>query len=163
MSKNARWTKYRREHCSVVQDLGKLGATKRLIANVIGVHEDTIRNWELRYPEFATALSEAQSRADLEVAKSLYKQAVGYSYTSHESHVVRDRFGNQKLVTVELVKFEPPKTAAATFWLKTRQPQIWDSKGKRDERTEIDEILREVINSSRGLPSEHPTAKRQRG
>ncbi len=162
MSPSRRWTKYRREFCLVVEELSKLGATKRLVASVLGVHEDTVRNWEIRYPEFAASLAAAKQRADLEVAKSLYKQATGYSFTTQESYVLRNRDGNQRVETVTLVKYVPPKTAAATFWLRNRQPEMWSGKLQQKAGGEIEEVLRAVTNKSRGLPSEQPTALNHR-
>lgn len=150
-------SKYKPEYCQIAQDFASAGATNKMLAAAIGVHEDTIINWKKAHPEFADALMKAKVSADLEVERSLYRMAVGYSYEVQEAKTVRDPDGNERLEAVTLRKFVPPKTAAATFWLRNRQPELWREK-QEIEFSPLADVLDSIVNTSRGLPKNNPGA-----
>ncbi|MEM7477061.1 MAG: hypothetical protein AAF483_18920 [Planctomycetota bacterium] len=150
-------SKYKPEYCELAKEYASAGSTNKMLAAAIGVHEDTITNWKNVHPEFNDALTRAKVSADVEVEKSLYRMAVGYSYDVQEARVVRDADGNERLEAVTLTKFVPPKTAAATFWLRNRQPELWREK-QEVEVTPLANLLASIVNTSRGLPKNNPGA-----
>ena len=151
-------SKYKPEYCQIARDYASAGATNKMLAAAIGVREDTIINWKNTHPEFADGLTRAKVSADLEVERSLYRMAVGYSYDVQESRVVKDAAGNEKLQAITLTKFVPPKTAAATFWLRNRQPDLWREKQEVEHAGALTDLLASITNTSRGLPRDHPSA-----
>ena len=57
------------------------------------------------------------------VAKSLFKRAIGTSITEE-----KQEDGTNGSKTTTTTKDVAPDTAAAIFWLKNRQPDIWRDK-----------------------------------
>ena len=80
--------------------------------------------WLIHQPEFAEAVKRGRERADVLVAKSLFKRATGI--TKKVSKTVIDKFGEERQLTSE--EYFPPDTAAAFIWLKNRQPKLWRDK-----------------------------------
>ena len=117
--------KYRKEFNDIAGRLAERGATNRTVAAALGVHEETVRRWRQKYPEFGQALDNSKVRADLDVASSLFRQAIGYTYESQEARVVKTSDGGEEVVVTTVVKYVPPRPAAAIFWLRNRQPSLW--------------------------------------
>jgi hypothetical protein len=68
-------------------------------------------------------MSRGKQIADATIAESLYERAKGYSHP--EVHVSN----YQGAVTLtDLRKHYPPDTAAASLWLRNRQPKKWRDK-----------------------------------
>ena len=156
-------SKYKPEYCNVAKEYAAMGVTNKMLAALLRVHEDTIYNWKKAHPEFAQALERAKSEADLEVENSLYKQAAGYDYETEEARIVKDKDGNERLEAVTVTKHVPPRVQATQFWLKNRRPEMWRDKQEIEHSGGgIESILAEVMNTSRGLPSEHPSADKHR-
>ena len=86
-----------------------LGATDKEMADFFEVDVSTINKWKLDHPEFSESIRAGKMDADANVAKSLYKRAIGYE---HED------------------KHYPPDTTAITFWLKNRSPARWREKSE---------------------------------
>ncbi len=150
--------KYKPEYAERAADLALLGATDRILAAVFCVAEDTIRIWKGKHPEFQQALLSKKTEANLNVARSLYEQATGYSYETQDSRIVKDKNGNERLATVNKTVRVPAKTTAGIFWLKNREPELWRDV-QQVEHSGLESILDEIKNTSRGLPSAHPTAE----
>lgn len=152
--------KYKPEFAVAAVELAQAGATNRMLAAEFGVHENTIIEWRKRHPEFGLALEQGKTTADIAVERSLYDQAVGYSYETEESKVVKDKDGNERLEVVTVTKHIPAKTTATIFFLKNRQPEIWRDKSEVSHSDSgLESILAEVMNTSRGLPSKDPRMK----
>lgn len=111
----ARPTKYKPEFCKQAYKLCLLNATDAQIGDVFEVDERTIYRWKISYPKFCQALKDGKTKADAEVAKSLFHRACGYSHPDvHISNY-------QGIITVtKITKHYPPDTAAAFIWLKNR-------------------------------------------
>lgn len=56
--------------------LAFMGATDAEMGEYFGVHEDTIKLWQFRHPEFREACMTFGDEADARVERSLYKRAV---------------------------------------------------------------------------------------
>ena len=100
-----------------------LGATDKRLAELFEVSEATIDNWKRDYPEFLGSLKAGKEIADANVASSLYQRALGYSHAEDDIRAL-----NGAIVITKTIKHYPPDTAAATLWLKNRQPQTWRDK-----------------------------------
>ncbi len=79
--------------------------------------------WKSRYEEFSEALRNGKAIADAEVANALYQRAIGYE---HPEEWIGQYKGQP--VIVKTIKRYPPDTAAASLWLRNRQPELWREK-----------------------------------
>jgi hypothetical protein len=59
---------YRHEFAGIAKGFALLGATQAAIAELLGVHEETIRLWKRAHREFRRALDEGSNYADSFVA-----------------------------------------------------------------------------------------------
>lgn len=113
-------TKYREEYNEQAYKLCLLGHTDEQLATFFEVHEDTINEWKVQYPQFSVSVKKGKVIADSEVAESFYRRCVGYRYDEEttEMGVVT------KIVTKEMA----PDAGAALNWLKNRQKNTWRDK-----------------------------------
>lgn len=116
-------TKYKKEYNDQVEKLCKLGATDKELADFFEVNEDTIHEWKKAYPEFSESIKRGKVIADLDVADSLYKRAMGYE---HEEDVIFNDKGVPLIVNT--IKHYPPDPTSMIFWLKNRRPKEWRDK-----------------------------------
>lgn len=124
----ARPTDYKPEYAEQARKLCLLGFTDIDMADFFGVNVSTITRWKKRFPEFCASIKDGKQVADANVADSLYKRAIGIEYKEKK---LKD--DGQKTIQEVTVKYIPPDTGAAAFWLKNRQPDMW-----RDRRqTEV--------------------------
>jgi len=115
---------YRPELCEIALGHAILGATRANLAELFHVTPQTIENWENEYPEFAQAIEEGTHHADLRVARSFYRRAVGYNVTTTRTEVQRiEKNGQVGTVgtTVTTETHIPPDVVAARQWLALRQ------------------------------------------
>lgn len=130
-------TKYKKEYNEQVFKLALLGATDKEIANFFNVKEQTINNWKKSEPEFFESLKKGKLEADANVAESLYKRALGYSYEEK-----REEKKGDKTISKTITKKEvPADIAAINIWLKNRRSKVDNSKGVKwvDKPTYEDE------------------------
>lgn len=106
-----------------ILQLAKDGKTEEQIAEIVGVHVNTLRNWKGKHQDFLWALNESKQVADDLVEASLFMRAVGYQ---HREEKVFCHEG--MIITHETAKQYPPDSTAAIFWLKNRQPDRWRDK-----------------------------------
>jgi hypothetical protein len=94
-------TEYRAEYDEQAYKYCLLGATNETLAEFFGVSATTIKKWMHKYPGFKESVRRGKDVADMEVARSLYKRAVGYSYEQVVSEYVRvaDNQGEAENVT----------------------------------------------------------------
>jgi hypothetical protein len=110
--------------CEQARKLCLLGATLKELAAFFGTKIVSIDNWQNRHPEFRAALVAGREMADAEVADKLYHRALGYKHK--ETKVFCNSDGEVTKVTID--KHYPPDTAAASLWLRSRQPDRWKEK-----------------------------------
>ena len=67
-------------------------------------------------------------RADALVSESLLARAVGYSHPDVDIRTIAVGDGRSKIVQTKVTKHYPPDTAAASLWLRNRQPDKWRDK-----------------------------------
>lgn len=116
-------TSYKKEYDEQAYKLCLLGATDKEMADFFGVSEVTFNAWKKNHPEFLKSLKAGKESADANVAKSLYHRALGYSHP--EDKIFND---NGEPLIIPTIKYYPPDTTAAIFWLKNRKPQEWRDK-----------------------------------
>lgn len=117
-------SKYKPEYDELAYNYALLGASDKKMAEFFDVAESTFYLWKNEHPSFSEALSRGKSQADAMVAKSLYHRAIGYS---HPETKIATRDG-QITDTLEVDKHYAPDTAAASLWLRNRQPELWRDK-----------------------------------
>jgi hypothetical protein len=116
----ARPTDYKSEYDELAFKFCLLGATDKQLGDFLGVSEQTINAWKEKHPSFLESMQDGKEKADAEVAKSLYKRAMGMTL-------------KQKKVSAQGFPYEteqelPPDTQAASLWLRNRQPANWRDK-----------------------------------
>jgi hypothetical protein len=93
-----------------------LGATVPELAHALGVCPATISNWKNEHPEFLEAYKQGGRVADVRVAQSLFKRAVGFKHPAVK--VFLDANGDPVFVPYEV--YVPPDVGACKFWLRVR-------------------------------------------
>jgi transposase len=72
-------TKYHKKFLPIIAKLaGGKGYTNLQIAELLGISEKTVYNWQTRYPEFLQALKEGKAEVVDRLENSLYRSAEGY-------------------------------------------------------------------------------------
>ena len=118
-------TKYKKEYAELARKFCLLGATDVELAALFGVAEDTIHEWKLRHREFSESIKAGKDKADAEIAEKLYHRAKGYS---HPAVKIFMPAGATEPVYAPYIEEYPPDTAAASLWLRNRQPAKWRDK-----------------------------------
>lgn len=127
------------DNLMLVEAWARDGYTKQDIADRIGIHISTLREWEKHYPEIKEALRKGREIIDYKVENALLKRALGY--TTKEIKVVLGRQvkgGQTFQITKEVVEKEiAPDVTACAIWLNNRRPDKW--KRNRDKIVEVEE------------------------
>lgn len=123
--KVGRPTAYKPEYADLAYKFCLLGATDKDLASFFDVVEQTIYGWKATIPEFLEATRKGKERADAEVAQSLFHRAKGYE---HEAVKIFMPAGAVEPVYADYTERYPPDTAAASLWLRNRQPDKWRDK-----------------------------------
>ncbi len=115
-----------------IEMLSQLGATNKQIAGFFDIKQDTFENWQRKYPKVKEAKKQGGIQADMKVASSLYKRAIGFKYLEEEwiEEGIRDKDGvmieDLKRIRRRVTeKHVIPDVKAATHWLRNRQRDIW--------------------------------------
>lgn len=118
-------TDYRPEYVERVYKLCLLGATDVELADFFGVSEQTLNAWKGAHPEFLESMARGKTDADANVASRLFERAMGYS---HDAVKIFMPAGANMPVYAPYTEHFPPDTAAASLWLRNRQPKKWRDK-----------------------------------
>jgi hypothetical protein len=143
---------YSDEFVDTAHDLALLGKTDLEIAQVFGVDERTIQRW-MSKPKFRRAVMAGRAPADGKVAKSLFQRAIGYE---QEATKVFMPPGADAPVYAKYVERIPPDTAAASLWLRNRQPHLW--RDKHDVAVSGTLTLEHLVANSMKLEETEPPA-----
>ena len=118
-------------------ELVSQGVPNEEIADLIGVHRNTLFMWTQNNIDLKVALKQAAQFADELVEASLFRRACGYSHPAEkhflDKQLVTDEETGQKylrsnVITHEYTEHYPPSEQAAMFWLRNRQPERWKEK-----------------------------------
>lgn len=129
----ARPSKYTKTMAVEAEKLCKLGSTDVELAKYFGVAVSTINKWKLEFSEFSEAIKKGRTKADAEVAHKLFDRATGAKITIQQAFKVKTTLYDngrkisetERIEIVDLIKEEPPDTAAAIFWLSNRERDKW--------------------------------------
>lgn len=113
-------------HPKQIEDCLARGMTKAMAARELGVCVRTVRNWELRHPEFLAAVESGSAHADSVVQEALWKVSTGYK--------------NGEV-------YYPPNITGMIFWLKNRRPDEWRERKEINVTMRYSEMTEEEINS----------------
>lgn len=114
------------EKLVIIEGWARDGLTKEQIAKNIGIHRDTLNEWEKKYSVISDSLKRGREVVDRQVENALLKRALGYEYMETK---IEEEFGEitKKVTTIKQVI---PDVTAQIFWLKNRKPEQW--RDKRD-------------------------------
>lgn len=135
-------TKYSRSLNSMAYKLCLLGCTDEQLSDFFSVSVATINNWKKEFPTFYNAVRRGKLAADAEVAKALYKRAIGYKFTETTFERVDFKEVIEKATNAEImqdiykkkivVKDLAPDVGACINWLKNRQRDLWSYKNETE-------------------------------
>lgn len=135
----ARKTLWKPEFIEQAKNLCLLGATDPDMANFFNVSLTTFQSWKRKTPELRDALKIGKMAADSQVAKSLFRRAIGFSQQEMDVRVVKG-----ELVQTVVTKKYVGDVTAQIFWLKNRQPDLWNDRRERsvDDQLKMVELER---------------------
>lgn len=135
--------KYKPEMDGHVHGLALLGCTQDEMARFFEVALSTLQRWLVSYPSFQSAMRAGGEEADINVVKSLYRQATGYEIETEEAKVVQvDRF-QQKVEIVKVVRQVPPDyRATGRFLGNRRRGSRWDESQDQGSNTPPEDAAR---------------------
>lgn len=149
---------YKPEYAAQARKLCLLGATDGEMAEIFGVSEVTLNAWKQKYPGFLKSLTQGKAAADANVAERLYERALGYSHPDvHVSSYEGD------ITITRLTKHYPPDTAAASLWLRNRQPKKWREKTEQEVTGKDGSPLVPVLNVFATGNQPRPASQANRG
>lgn len=105
------------DHVDEVRAIAMTGMTDEEMAIALGVRPELWESWKQYYPSFMEAIDQGRTRADAQVVRALFNNAVGFEYDTEE--VVKTRHGGE---IVSVTKRSLPDTHAQKFWLQNRSP-----------------------------------------
>lgn len=132
-----------------VQGWARDGLSNEQIAHNIGINQDTLYEWQKRFPEFSEAIKKGKEVVDREVENAMLKRALGYEYdeVTREPVTDKDTGITEMRVTKRVTKQIVPDVTAQIFWLKNRKPN--EFRDKRDVdlsgHVELPVVLRDDI------------------
>jgi AcrR family transcriptional regulator len=117
-------------------------ATINEIAAALNVTRTAIYDWAHKHKDFADAIARARKLADAAVEAALRKKAIGYTTELIEQKLSKDGevFDLKKELHV------PSDTAAASYWLKNRDPERWSDKTKVEISGDFAEQVEAFLN-----------------
>jgi len=91
------------------------------IAEIIGVHRDTLYAWRKEYTEFSDMWEFGENGIDTKVVRSLSKRAAGFRVKVEKPFKIKDeKTGADKIINHKYLEYHPPDTRAAEIWLRNR-------------------------------------------
>jgi hypothetical protein len=124
LGKVGRPSEFRPEYVEQAYRLSLLGATDKEMAAFFDVTEPTFNAWKQEHPEFLSSLCDGKMTADAKVAESLYRRATGYTAKKVVTANIQGMITDIK----EVNEYVGPDVAAASLWLRNRQPAKWRDK-----------------------------------
>ena len=109
-----------------------LGLSNDQLATAFGVGVSIFNIWIHKYPELKQAMKLGRHEADAEITATLFKRASGYKYTEDKVFVYKGQ-----IITQPVEKEVVPDTEAIKFWLKNRQPALWNDTFKHEHSGKV--------------------------
>lgn len=129
------------------------GLTEEDIASNMGISVRTLARWKEKFRPICQAINNNKNLADARVENALYKRSTGC--VLKETVVIRVKTPDGKVTetTKETHREIPPDTAAATFWLKNRQPKKYRDKQEIELSGNVG--IAEILEKARGRAEKH--------
>lgn len=105
----------------------KMGATDMELARAFDVSFGVIKQWQVKYEQFADACRVGQDYADNKVRRALYLRSVGYEYDA-----VKILSTKEGIVETPYIEHVPPDIGAIKYWLNNRQPEEWAERSRSE-------------------------------
>ncbi|MGQ2984006.1 hypothetical protein [Flavobacterium sp.] len=113
-----------------------LGATDRELGSFFKVSATTIGRWRKAHPDFGDAIARGKHAADMEVAESLYRATLDRVVTTKQAIKCKEvyyddngkRVEKERIEVVEVEKHLPACFRSQQFWLRSRNPRLWNAK-----------------------------------
>ena len=122
----------------LIECLARDGATKKEIANKLGVHLKTLWQWGKENPEIEDALARGKDLVDYKVENALLKAALGYTKKKSVTYIGTVKANGNRAIGGETIEEEVgPNVTACLAWLNNRRPDKW--KRNRDNMPEDDD------------------------
>lgn len=138
------YIEYTPHYAELVRRLGLLGLTYNRMLEVMGLDNAMVVVWRSKYPEFNQAFTEGFDMADARVAQSLFDRANGCKIKNTKVQF-SPKLG--RFASIEIEENLPPDTTAAMFWLRNRQPALWNRPAEPAQEVGV------TIKVEGGLPS----------
>ena len=119
-----------------VEKLAGYGLTDVEIANILDINESTLNRWK-KDPLFLQVLKKGKDKANSKVIESLFNRANGFE---HDDLYIAQYQGH--VITKKIMKYFPPDTMAAMYWLNNRQRDKWRYKQEGDTALSDEEITK---------------------
>ena len=142
--KMGRPTKFNDDIVKKMQPLYLRGFTDKEVCFVLGFTKQTLANYKKKYKNFFASIKDWKKIADLEVEKSLYERACGYSVPEEKIFC-----SDGRIIKAETTKHYPPDTSSMIFWLKNRQPEKWRDK-QEVQHSGDDNFLQAIKSLAKG-------------
>lgn len=126
-------SKYKSEYAEQARKLCLLSATDADMADFFEIAESTLNEWKHEFPEFSESIKKGKMLADANIADRLYQRAMGYEAPDVDIRVVEG-----EIIETPMIKYYPPDTPAAIFWLKNRQRGKWRDKVEQEVSGSLD-------------------------
>lgn len=144
-------TRYKPELNELAHNYCILGAMDEELAHFFSISVRTLSKWKKKYPDFQESIKTGKELADMKVAGSLYRKAIGYAYQEVLSQTVKvpvcnsgmdGTFSAETSKSFEIIKVTTkeiiPDTRAQIFWLKNRQPKRWKDKQEVVDKSAVE-------------------------
>ena len=100
--------------------LALLGATDKVMAEIMGINENTFDLWKRSHPEFMEAVKEGKYKADMRVVEGFYLNCQDRWIEEEESHIWKGQ-----VIKTKVKKFIQGDKWAQQKWLSLRQRGEW--------------------------------------
>lgn len=113
---------FKPEYVGQVYKAARMGYTHMDFSELFGVTYQTIKNWEIAFPEFHDAITEGIKVAVGFVERSLFDRATGYSFPTEK--ISYDARAGQ-FERTDYIEHVPPDPASQQFFLRNRAAEDW--------------------------------------
>ncbi len=104
-----------------VKAIAMRGVSDDEMAQQFGISEKLMQDWKRFYPDFAKAIDDGRTHADVRVVQALFHRAIGYSHPEVKLAQFEGEFTDERIVD----KHYPPDFGAIKYWLNNRQREHW--------------------------------------
>lgn len=148
------------ENLALLRGMACIGKSHAQIAAYIGISLSTLKRWQKRYPEIASALAFGKDNADFAVMEALHRKAVGYTTPLKKTYKIKrtefDPDSGKKVLEYEELQtgidetHVPADTRAEIFWLQNRCGEEWgeavpESEGESGGVIELPSVMAQEL------------------